>query len=429
MTGGGLKGLIAPAIGLGASALLPELAPEFMAGLTESLGATGASALIGAGTGGLSNAVTGGDPLMGALTGGAGGAAGGYLSGLMGPSVPGQEVAKDVATASAPGGASQYAQDLASQQMAGAAGAGAPSSVALPPGAGNVSGAGAATASGGSGIGNWIAKHPMDAVGMGAGILGAFQKPGMNPVNVGGNAQSVQNTSPGFNAPLPKYTYQSTQTPYTGDWYTYGQRPQTPMVQNQLIPQQARGGMVRGYADGGMPLPQHKPSPPPMRRQEPLRQLSVDDVANAFPDRITNSLPFTDTDRMRLMMSHGAGGFLDHARGGLIGYARGGRAHPHAHAQARALGRAVGQHMAQQQPFMGDGQVPGPGGGQDDKVPAMLSKDEFVVPADVTAHLGDGSSEAGGKKLTRMVHNVRAHKATKGFPPKAKANPLAYARA
>jgi hypothetical protein len=39
--------------------------------------------------------------------------------------------------------------------------------------------------------------------------------------------------------------------------------------------------------------------------------------------------------------------------------------------------------------------------------------------------LGDGSTEAGGRKLQHMVHKVRQHKATKKFPPKAR-NPLAY---
>jgi len=43
----------------------------------------------------------------------------------------------------------------------------------------------------------------------------------------------------------------------------------------------------------------------------------------------------------------------------------------------------------------------------DDKQPAKLSHGEFVVPADVVSHLGDGNSEAGANKLYQMMSRVR----------------------
>lgn len=99
-------------------------------------------------------------------------------------------------------------------------------------------------------------------------------------------------------------------------------------------------------------------------------------------------------------------------------------------ASAHKIGVAIGQHLKAHgyDPHKTpDGIVKGQGGGQDDAVPAHLSQDEFVVPADVVAHLGDGSSNEGGKKLEGMLHKVRAHKVSRGanFPPKSK-NPLAY---
>ena len=42
-----------------------------------------------------------------------------------------------------------------------------------------------------------------------------------------------------------------------------------------------------------------------------------------------------------------------------------------------------------------------------DKQPARLADGEFVVPADVVSHLGNGSTEAGAKKLHGMMNNVR----------------------
>jgi hypothetical protein len=43
----------------------------------------------------------------------------------------------------------------------------------------------------------------------------------------------------------------------------------------------------------------------------------------------------------------------------------------------------------------------------DDKQPAKLSHGEFVVPADVVSHLGNGNSDAGAKKLYQMMDRIR----------------------
>jgi hypothetical protein len=57
----------------------------------------------------------------------------------------------------------------------------------------------------------------------------------------------------------------------------------------------------------------------------------------------------------------------------------------------------------------------GPGDGMSDSIPATIGRkqparladNEFVVPADVVSHLGNGSSDAGAKKLYSMMNNVR----------------------
>jgi len=43
----------------------------------------------------------------------------------------------------------------------------------------------------------------------------------------------------------------------------------------------------------------------------------------------------------------------------------------------------------------------------DGEQPAKLSHGEFVIPADVVSHLGDGNSEAGAKKLYEMMDRIR----------------------
>jgi hypothetical protein len=59
--------------------------------------------------------------------------------------------------------------------------------------------------------------------------------------------------------------------------------------------------------------------------------------------------------------------------------------------------------------------------GQEDKIPAMLSDGEYVIPADVLAHLGDGNNNAGAKKLNEMIGKIRGSKGMKNaLPPKSK---------
>jgi len=82
------------------------------------------------------------------------------------------------------------------------------------------------------------------------------------------------------------------------------------------------------------------------------------------------------------------------AGGGIIGYAGGGS----------LGGYSDGGRM-----------LKGPGDGMSDSIPASiankqparLADSEFVVPADVVSHLGNGSSDAGAKKLYKMMDNVR----------------------
>ena len=57
----------------------------------------------------------------------------------------------------------------------------------------------------------------------------------------------------------------------------------------------------------------------------------------------------------------------------------------------------------------------GPGDGMSDSIKANISgrqearlaDGEFVIPADVVSHLGNGSTEAGSRKLYKMMADVR----------------------
>lgn len=67
--------------------------------------------------------------------------------------------------------------------------------------------------------------------------------------------------------------------------------------------------------------------------------------------------------------------------------------------------------------------VKGEGDGQADKIPAMLSDGEYVMDAETVSAIGNGSSEAGAKKLDEFRMNLRKHKRSAPLgkiPPKTK---------
>jgi hypothetical protein len=65
--------------------------------------------------------------------------------------------------------------------------------------------------------------------------------------------------------------------------------------------------------------------------------------------------------------------------------------------------------------FAKGGYLDGAGDGMSDSIPATiegkqparLADGEFVIPADVVSHLGNGSTKAGSKRLYAMLDKVR----------------------
>jgi len=84
---------------------------------------------------------------------------------------------------------------------------------------------------------------------------------------------------------------------------------------------------------------------------------------------------------------------VEAAQGGYINYMQGGLA---------SL-RPKGMYLGSKTDGMAD-QVPATISGRQ---PARLSDGEFVIPADVVSHLGNGNSDAGAKELFRMMDRVR----------------------
>jgi hypothetical protein len=85
-------------------------------------------------------------------------------------------------------------------------------------------------------------------------------------------------------------------------------------------------------------------------------------------------------------------GYMQAAEGGYLGYADGGE-----------IAMAKGRYLRGETDGMAD-KLPARIGRDQ---PAALSHGEFVIPADVVSHMGNGNSDAGAKKLYQMMDKIR----------------------
>jgi hypothetical protein len=100
---------------------------------------------------------------------------------------------------------------------------------------------------------------------------------------------------------------------------------------------------------------------------------------------------------------------------------------------AKTLGYAMGGLTALKSGGQPGGYLDGAGDGMSDSIPATiegkqparLADGEFVIPADVVSHLGNGSSKAGSKRLYAMLDKVR-HARTGNKKQGKQINPAKY---
>ena len=85
-----------------------------------------------------------------------------------------------------------------------------------------------------------------------------------------------------------------------------------------------------------------------------------------------------------------------YAQGGITNLARGGNANLGSYSDGGHLLKGPGDGMSDH--------IPATIGG---KQPARLADGEFVIPADVVSHLGNGSTDAGAKQLYKMMDKIR----------------------
>jgi hypothetical protein len=157
----------------------------------------------------------------------------------------------------------------------------------------------------------------------------------------------------------------------------------------------AEGGAIKGYADGGItglsPSPnmmQTGPANVNFMGGDMYPQSQIHRSYYATPTQMPTSAqetmasyePKTNPLTGQMTANMAAGGIAD-----LGSYSDGGR-----------MLKGPGDGMSDN--------IPATIGG---KQPARLADGEFVVPADVVSHLGNGSTDAGAKQLYSMMNKVR----------------------
>ena len=314
----------------------------------------GEAMLLGAAMGGGSAAITGGDPLKGALLGGLTGGAGAGISGGLSALAP-EAAATTLASSTAPTALSAIAPEAAATTLASTAAPSAVPAAASP----------------------FLTGAPVSASdAFRASISSA--NPAVSSAIPGGSA-----IAPGVGSFTPTGGISNIPNTFTQGMANFASDPMASLQANKFTAAAsglagAIGGREEmespGEYDG--PLKRFKFNPDSYQPSFFAAEGGITDLAAGGYDRMVGEQPMYPSNMAR-------GGISD--LGSYSDYARGGR------------------------------MLKGPGDGMSDSIPASiagkrparLATEEFVVPADVVSHLGNGSSDAGAKQLYAMMDRVR----------------------
>ena len=390
--------------GAAAPALEAALAAEGVGAATAAtVGGIGGGALAGAGVGAASSAIQGKDVGNGALYGGLGGAIAGGMGAYGTGGAEAGTTAATGQTAKVVEGvnAGQQTSDIARQMadpnagLAGTSGTvpganspsvGNPDGLSYNPGPGyGAAQTGAPTAQQLSDVKSFTgAAQPSAAPpsyystmsapgkvmtqalpGLGADIGMNIPKPYNNTTeDPAGSAVTLSPNFQGYTPPQPKPHYQAQYTRYAAD-----------------------GGLM-ALAEGGDP--KKKKQRASLTADRTMSAMNADQAGLAMLNNARYGANMTGVSPLNPSMSLGElpANTVAGAHGGLAdlgGYSDGGRL------------------------------LKGPGDGMSDNIPAQIGRKqparladgEFVVPADVVSHLGNGSTDAGAKRLYSMMDKVR----------------------
>ena len=417
MSGGNddfLKGALMIAAGVAA----PMLAPALMSGgaaaglVGGGLGATGATALTGAGLSGLAAGVTGGDVGKSMLLGGLGGAASGALGGVE-AAAPGSQLAAGTTVPNAglstvPPNISSEAFNAASQYNPLATGATTnPTQLFTTPT--NVSTA----------VGTTVPNAGLSTVPPPPTAPSLFGMPKAGVIGGGAGLLTAMGTTPVRGAYVPPEYKGGPLSRFKYDPNTY----QPDVVQPPRPPYRpvyaAEGGLM-SLAMGG-PAPQTNFANPSQSMMGTSQYAMATDpmTGNIAQRNMAKGGPVNDS-LADLMKSRGkiakyrtnyqsdpssvSGKARDGDYSAMLAINEINRTPNQNYADGGIAQLAVGGKLLR---GAGDGMSDNIRANINGKQEARLADGEFVVPADVVSHLGNGSTDAGAKHLYSMMDKVR----------------------
>jgi len=322
-----------------------------------AMGGIGEAALISAAIGGGSAAITGGDPLKGALLGGLTGGAGAAFAPALGGMFGGAEAAGLAAAEAAPAAAmTSMAPTVAN--------AAAMNATAAPTALSGFSGA--------------PGTNFLDVPGLPSFASAAPASPGITSLlpNAAQAAPAVAQAAP---AAAPAIPGTGSPPSFMEGLNKIAKDPTEYIKDNKYkLGAAALAGAIGGREDPKEPDEYNGPLRrfvfnPSTYRPAILAGGGIASLASGGYDHVVGDEPMSPAGMAR-------GGISD-----LGGYSDGGR-----------MLRGPGDGMSDSIPASIAG-----------KRPARLANEEFVVPADVVSHLGNGSSDAGAKQLYAMMDRVR----------------------
>ena len=338
-----------------------------------ALGGVGEAMLFSAALGGGTAALTGGDPLKGALLGGLTGGIGAGISGL----AAGQSMAQLLGTTAA---------ETAGAQIAGNVASGLPTAL---PSDGGIS----------SLVNN-----------LGSASTMPIGTPGTATASMGSTAPSAATNMLGGD-PLAISKFME-----TGGMGPSGLESIAPGAPMSSLPTGANATPISSFMDQASSTLGAALTTPSKLLTDPLAYLKENKVmagsaalAGALGGQRKQKLPERKKIEGLPLWAYRAkeGGIASLAGGGMPGYdmvvgetpmyARGGVSDLGTYSDGGRMLKGAGDGMSDS--------IPGVIAG---KRPARLADGEFVVPADVVSHLGNGSTDAGAKQLYRMMDKVRA---------------------
>lgn len=338
--------------------------------------------LLNAAIGGGASALQGRDPLQGALMGGLTGAAGAGLGSLLGAG----------ATAAGQAGA-QAAGQTAGQVAGQAAGQTANIGQAL-------SQAGAITQGGSGGLYNLITNPAVSAAPVGAATafpVAGVASEGLTASTIGALPEQVApNLAAGpMGSPLTSATAPNLMATAEPSMFSkFSNFMEDPKSWWKSLSPEQRTMWKLGGGIGALALMSQRPKVP---GQQPytgsLSRFSYN------PDTFVPTLPYAQGGITSLGPDMAVGGDFDWQQ------------------RSEPVTRMASGGMSNLGGYSDGGRLlKGPGDGMSDNIPAMIGRKqparladgEFVVPADVVSHLGNGSTDAGAKQLYSMMDRVRS---------------------